>query len=460
MNERMKETILGAAIAAIVGLGVLWGALSSEVTQGPGRAQTGRFTERSLFCPGTPEGTTMESRLAVGGFTSDEVRVELEPQDEAPREPLTDAALLLKTEGAATNVVGFGGPVGAAVAQTFSDPSPGIGSSACAAKTSRTWYLPFGSSDRGANEFLYLYNPFPDEAVVRIVFYDENGPIAKANLADIAVPAGETTSIKVNKFILQQETLAAEVTALRGRVAAWKVLFSETDAVSGAAATLGARRPAPLWYFPSGAAGPDIEERISLVNPSDEEAIVSVSLISDEEIIQPPELLEMTLPRESALDVNLSEMLAKDAEGSLSVIVQSINEVGIVAERSVWYGGSGLTGFASEVGAPLAAPGWWLPPPVADAARDSVVVMNTGEEPVKVQLEFRGNEGLLSAEGVGSVNIDPGGRARISLDGLQDSGKAVAILSADGLVVAERIAFSTGGGAAAVMGLPIHNLPD
>lgn len=461
MSERRKEMTLAAAIVVTVAVGLAWGALSTGVTRSEETVEAGLFTERSLFCPGLPDGVLASPRILVGALGSEEVRVELEPRDEVPRDVLGEAGLFVENGGmAASNIVGYGGAVGAGISQRFSRPRAGESAAPCSQRASRDWYLPLGSSARGANELIYLYNPFPDEAVVRITFFDEDGAISKARLADVAVPAGETTTVRVNKFILQQKTLAAQVSALRGRVVTWKTLFSDTDLTSGVATSLGATRPMPFWYFPVGAVGPGIEEQISLLNPSDEEAIVSISLIADENIQQPPELLEMTLPRQSARDISIARHIPDGVEGSVSAIVQSINEVDIVAERGVWYGEGAFTGVTAELGAPVPAAAWWLPPAVADPDRDSVVVLNASENPVKVDLEFQGPDGPVTAEGVGSVNLEPGGRARIALTGLQDGANTIAILRADGLVVAERLGYSSeSGDVAAVMGLPIHAEP-
>lgn len=461
MNERTKEMILGGAIVLVVLTGVLWGALSAGVVSIPERPEPGLFVERSLFCPGVPDGADGSARLVVGALGSDEVRVELEPQDDQPRDALRGSGIFLDEQGLApTNVVGYGGDVGAAVTQSFDGPQEGTGSSACSLRASRRWFLPFGSSARGSNELIYLYNPFPDEAVARVTFYDENGPISRASLADVPVPAGETTTVKVNRHILQQDTLAAEVSAVRGRIVSWKALFSDTEVTSGASLTLGATRPAPIWYFPSGAVGEGIEQRVSLLNPSDEEAIVSVSLIGGRGLTQPPELLEMTLPRETARDISLAEFLPRSAEGPVSVIVQSINEVGVVAERAVWYGEGDFAGLASEVGAPLPAAGWWLPPAAIDPARDSIVLLNTSEDTVSVDFEFQGPDGPVTQQGIGTTVLEPGGRAGVSLEGVENSGEVLVIARADGLIVAERLGISSASGdVAAVMGIPIHTIP-
>lgn len=461
MSEGRKELTLAAAIVAIVAAGLFWGALSTGVTRSEETVEAGLFTERSLFCPGLPDGVSASRRISVGALGSEEVRVELEPRDEVPRDVLGEAGLFVEDSGTgASNIVGYGGAVGAGISQRFSAPGTGESAAPCSQRASRDWYLPLGSSARGASELIYLYNPFPDEAVVRITFFDENGAISKARLADVPVPAGETTTVRVNKFILQQRTLAARVSALRGRLVTWKTLFSETDLTSGVGTSLGATRPMPSWYFPAGAAGPGIAEQISLLNPSDEEAIVSISLIADENIKQPPELLEMTLPRHSARDISLARYIPDGVAGSVSAIVQSINKVEIVAERGVWYGEGAFSGVTTELGAPVPAPAWWLPPAVADPARDSVVVLNASENRVNVHLEFQGPEGPVSAQGVGSMNLEPGGRERIPLTGLRDAANTIAILRADGLVVAERLGYSSeSGDIAAVMGLPIHAEP-
>mgnify|MGYP006182164531 CR=1 FL=1 len=64
------------------------------------------------------------------------------------------------------------------------------------------------------------------EAVVTVEFFTPTGKTTKANLAEVAVPAGESKFIAVNDYILRQPVLGASVTARRGRIVAWRTMFA------------------------------------------------------------------------------------------------------------------------------------------------------------------------------------------------------------------------------------------
>ena len=100
-----------------------------------------------------------------------------------------------------------------------------------------------------------------------------------------------------------------------------------------------------------GSVGTGASERISVLNPTRDEALVTVSLVTDREAIQPPELVEMAIPAQSSIEVNLADAVGNNDLGGTSVVVRSVNEVPIVVERSIFYSEGEFSGFTTEIGA-------------------------------------------------------------------------------------------------------------
>ena len=58
----------------------------------------------------------------------------------------------------------------------------------CASSSSDHWYFAAGNTLRGANEYLALFNPYPDDASVDMTFVTEQGPTGAAPVAGVSGP--------------------------------------------------------------------------------------------------------------------------------------------------------------------------------------------------------------------------------------------------------------------------------
>ncbi len=462
MPERMREIVLGITVVAIAAAGVVVETLGDGVTARDVETEGGSFEERTSFCvsvPG-PEGDPADATAHVVGapVTDDESLIGVEPSDEPPVSVTGNIVSRDTDESNGVGLVGFGSRVEGATSTTFRGPVAGLGAAACSREAGTDWYFPAGSSARDFNEWLVLYNPFPDEAVSRVDFLTAEGPRSKSGLTDVAVPAGKLVTVRVNDFFLQQKGLGARVTALRGRIVAWKVMFAQPEGKPpGVGMTLGARSGATDWFFPVGALAPGIDERISILNPTEDEATVTVSLIGDEEAFQPSDLVEMPVPANSSVELPLKNFLEKQNVGGLSVSVRSVNEVPIVVERTIWYGEGEFNGFTSEIGSPGAAESWWVGPAAVQPTRDSLLLLSASEDEVTVDVVLFTAEGQPISGGVLSdIAIAPGGRFRVGLEDLTGGVAAVALVTATGDIVAERVAYSqSADDVATVMGKPL-----
>lgn len=447
MTERRRELVFGVIV-----LGLLVAGLAIDVAGNPVAAPESivqpsprTLEERALFCPPSLRGS--RTHLVLGTPESAAVPVTIQPTIPDPVEiPARGVLLHSADDGGPRTIVGFGAPIAAGAVVRFTGPIEGIGATGCARQAGDSWYFAQGTSAIGFDERLLVYNPFPDEAVVRVTFYTRKGTVSRANLADVAVPAGRATKIKVNEFVFRRRVLGARVAAVRGRVVAWRALFAEPEnRPPGAEFSIGAREPEEVWYFPEGAVGPGVVERIAVLNPSDEEATVNISLVTGEDVVQPRALSDFVVPAGTTQSLELPARLrgSKDKVVRVSAIVRSTNGVPIIAERTVGYDARGLTGAESSIGAPASAESWFLAPATMRADTDSVIVMNPGSDDATVSISFvRGDGEPIAPDALQDIEVPAGLRLKIPILEWTEGKPMAALLEASGPVVPERFAYS------------------
>ncbi|CAN5549519.1 hypothetical protein BH24ACT26_BH24ACT26_07540 [soil metagenome] len=458
MTERMRAlAALGAVVLLALG-GIAFDATTTDVAAPqPGAPEPG-FVQRAAFCPPPVRGTEGVTRLAAATSGGGAVAVSVEP-DGAPEELGAERLLSLVPRDSATSVTGIGARLVASVASSIAEPLRGAAASRCSGVAATTWYFPEGSSALGADGRLLLYNPFQDEAVARVLFYTPLGVEAKANLADVAVPAGASVEVAVNEFVLRRPLLSAAVIVTRGRVVAWAELFRAGERQRGAEMTLGAASASDIWYFPAGAVGEGYAERITLLNPSAEEASVTITLATETRVLQPPRLVELTLPPESSRAVALDELVQPPRQPqSVSAWVTSTTGVPIVAERTLRLVGAGRRGLSSEIGVTGAARRWLLGPAVLQPATDAVHVMNPGTQDASVTLTLiRPDAPSLAPRALADIEVPAGLRVTVRLDRWTRGETVGAVLVSDREVMAERTARSApGADIAALMGTAVR----
>ena len=453
MAEEMRERALTLFLVVAVLLGVAFDLVTDEVRR-PERlpVEGARLFEQASLCPAPIDVDKGAAQVSVAAATEDPTSFSIEGVTERLLELPGLGARVFPTQvfGAA---VGYRRPLVASSTYQVSDPVSGSGAARCSRVASTRWYFPEGSSALGFDERLLLYNPFPDEAVAAVTFLTPTGDITRARLAQgIAVPAGEVRVVKINEFVPPQNTLGTVVEMNRGRVVAWRASLIDPDKQpAGMQFTLGARATAPIWYLPAGSVESGIDERITLMNPHRDEAVVSISLVTAEGTVQPPKLVEVRVAPETTNRVVLSEVVGRGQQdmGGAGAIVRSMNDVGVIAERTLWYDLPAVSGVSSEIGAAVARDRWIVGPALLKATTDTLLILNPGPESTRVDVALL-TEGRVARPGsLRNVMVKAGTRRRIELR----DGTGVVLVTADQPVVAERSATS-GRDASAVLGTP------
>ncbi|HEX2196606.1 MAG TPA: DUF5719 family protein, partial [Actinomycetota bacterium] len=420
------------------------------------------FDARAVFCPPALERPASALTVTATARGDEPVEVGIEPASEERVDLAPESILELKSSSAeradAADVVGYGGRVDATAVTSVDEPISGVGGAACASGASTRWYFPEGNSTVTHDERLLIYNPFPDEAVVRVALLTPGGERSKAGLSDVAVPSESSIALAVNDFVFEQKVLGALVTAVRGRVVAWRLsLARPEDKPSGIQFTLGATSPADTWYFAEGAVGAGYEERISIMNPGDEEATVEVTLVTQRRALPAAGATEVPVPARSTVAIVLDESALPGESGGAGAVVRSLNRVPIVVERTVFYATRDVDGVASEVGAPRPSKRWLLGPATSRPDTDSAVLLNATPQDATVTLTLIGAGGRpLRPESLADLTLRGGARLRVPLNELTQGRPHAVLVEATEGVVAERFSYSAGAGdVASLMGIPL-----
>lgn len=461
MNRLSREAAFCVALAGLLAIGSLIDLAGDDVHAPPPRpAAVGEFRTTTDFCP-PPIGAQAPTNVTVSS-ASDDVDVALGYQQAAEGLAARTTRDVRVASATALDVAAYGGDAEASATIALAGDRSGVGAAACSRLAADSWFFGEGSSGLGYDEKLILYNPFGDEAVARVILFTPDGETQKANLTEVAVPARSTKIVSINEFVAEADPkslLAAQVQAIRGRIVAWRALTAQADEVpDGLQFTLGAPQPRTTWYFPEGGAGEGLDERISILNPSQEEATINISLVTEDETLQPPRLFEITIEPRTARRVALEDALKGEQRnlGAAGAVVTSTNGVGLVAERTIWYSGNEIAGVTSEIGAPRPANGWFLGPATASPTTDAIVVLNPNTEAATLSVSFARPGGSDAPGALSEIRIKPGVRFKIPIARWTGGGAAAAFVESDLPVVTERFSYSEAASdAASAIGLPL-----
>lgn len=339
----------------------------------------------------------------------------------------------------------------------------GFDASPCSIEASDHWYVPSGSTLRGAEEYLSIFNPFPDSASVNISFATNSGRRTPRDLRALSIPGRSVRVVKVSDTITNRSEIAATVFARSGRVVVDRLQTYDgggdplgggsdaqsdpTPAPEGLVSTAGIPVRAPRWIFPAARYAPGVRTQIAVYNPGSKTAEVDVALNVQEPERNPTvEPVGLTLrPREQVI-VDLAEVPGVLPSTDYWVDVRSLDGVPIVAERLSYFGEpSPRTGAAVTAGSPIAATDWLVTQGGATRQRTTTVQVvnpNSSDTKVTVIVLSGGDRKVLPGA---SFTLPAGDRRSIDLEG---AGSAASVIVHTGrpVVVSSSIALLSGTG--------------
>ena len=204
------------------------------------------------------------------------------------------------------------------------------------ASTARAWYFPGGRESTTLRERYVLYNPGAVDVEAQVDVVIDGGTIEPFV---IEVPARDTALLDpgVEARIPKDVSygIVASTSTPRGSLVVGRLLDARAARRRGIAATLGSQVVATAWIVPDAAASSTIDDRLSILNPTDTATGVSLSRLSagatDSPVAGPVVGAQNLLVQPGGrLDIRIGDFLPL-AQGS--VVVRS-SAAPVVVERA------------------------------------------------------------------------------------------------------------------------------
>ncbi len=334
---------------------------------------------------------------------------------------------------------------GEAVVELATTGPLGESATACASSASTTWYFAEGVTTRDATEVIALFNPFPEDAVVDLVFFTEEGEVTPQALTGLSVKGRGTTAVNVGDHVQRREAVSARISARAGRLVAARVQsFDGSAGRKGVSVSLGAAAPGDVWYFPEGFLAEGVTERFQVFNPGEEEARASVELALEQGQAEP---IQLTVPAGTRVTLDANEEARIPRGVAHAVTIRSVNGVPVVAERTVEATApSPRAGVAITAGARVTARRWVVAAgQVDDATEEWLVLYNPGPSPVRLTVTLLDDGVAVIPPGLGAVDVPARGRRGIRLNDMVRRGPTSLLIAGPSPVVVERDAYRTRG---------------
>ncbi len=231
----------------------------------------------------------------------------------------------------AATVLFDGGGVG--VSETVVGPL-GWSMAPCASATSSTWYFAHGSTASGAILSLSLYNPARADAVVDVTLDSASaGQVRPPAYQGIAVPAGSLVVENIGDHLLNDPSVATEVSTSSGTVVAAELQLTLNAGSAGASLLLGAGARETEWDFPQNSGAAAGSTVFHVFNPSDGEATVSANVNVPGGGKNGP--ISIRVPPHSVSDLVAHDEPRIPSSTSYAIEFAAEGGVGIVVDREV-----------------------------------------------------------------------------------------------------------------------------
>ncbi len=338
----------------------------------------------------------------------------------------------------------------------------GVSSAPCLNQAATEWSFAVGSTARGNRELLVFMNPYPEPATLDIDFATDEGVRSTRRFEGFPVPARSVVAAYVDEDVARKDSVSALVRLRSGRLVVDRILsFDGTDGRKGLVVSPGVPRRAQVWSFPDGVVAEGDFAQIAVFNPGGRVAEAEVEVrpqdVSESGL---PEPFELSIPPGRSVTVSLHDEDRVPRDSRHSVVVRSLNGVGVVAEQVVWaVDPSARRGVGVTAGSPLAGRRWLMAAGSTGAGRDELVtVVNPGESPAKVRIVGYGGGQQIGLGDLSELVVPAQGRVTVRLgEWVQRSALPLTVASDRAVVVARGLYRDEGVGIIVTLGVPVDD---
>lgn len=249
----------------------------------------------------------------------------------------------------------------------------------------REWYLPEGCTAENFDTFVLVQNPNGHDVRVDMTFMREgDGPVTAS--FTVASMSRFTLNLK-NVPGLENASVSTKVTAT-GDVICERSMYFDYKGFVGGHNSMGATRPELKWYLPEGYTAQSYDTYVLVQNPGSAPANVKLSFLRKDGYQQK---VGFRLNAMSRKTVRVDDVPGfEEAEVSTEVT----SNVGVVAERAMYFNADGRDGGHDSIGVSEPAERWYLAEGYTGGAFDTwALIMNPATKPATVKTTFMRSDG-------------------------------------------------------------------
>lgn len=287
-------------------------------------------------------------------------------------------------------------------------------------RISTSWFCPGAAAGDGLDSAnVVLSNPGDTEYTATISFLSTD----PAQNSTVVVPARSQLEVDV----LRGRTVGviAPVVEIIGSVGTveQELIYAAGDVTSQCVA-----QTSDTWFFADGFTAEGSSQRLVLINPYPDTAVVNVAVTTKAGRRTPTDLQGVVLPARSVKSVSLADAGATNESRIGVEVVATTGQ--IVASRMQHYLGGGRLGYSTTVGVPSALGEWWFTSGrTGSQVTEELVVFNPSKRAAQVNVSFFGvgitngvpidqpTDAALPSQ---AVDIPAGGIVAINTDSIAD----------------------------------------
>jgi len=191
----------------------------------------------------------------------------------------------------------------------------------------QSWYFAEGCTRSGFDTYICLQNPYTVDAVANLTFILEDGSTVPQ---PVLVPATSRQTLRVNDAVGPGRDVSTVVESDSLLLVERPMYFLYGGTWPGGHVAAGVRAPKNVWFFAEGTTRTGFHEWLSLQNPGEVDANVTLSLLLDGGEVRD---VGVIVPAHSRITVAVHAIV--EAERDVSVVVKS--DRAIVAERPMYF---------------------------------------------------------------------------------------------------------------------------
>ncbi len=277
-----------------------------------------------FLAPEGPEDPLVLENISVPAFETREVVINEHLPERADLAAIVDVrAGRVAVEGVQAHRAAIGGIDAVSLLAASTSPS-------------EQWTLPWLGNGPADRSWLWITNLGSRDALVELALATGDGGLVPDGLGELTVEAGSQLRVDLRGTIPEDRDRVSLVVRSPGapvHVSAGIERRADRPADTAMAVQLGIPEPDALWVVTGGPSA-ERDERLRLVNPGSEPAVVDVAVFADGRLQTPAEFAGLEVGPGAAAEVRLSEVLGEvDAWAAFVIASEGELVVGRVGER-------------------------------------------------------------------------------------------------------------------------------